>query len=260
MNDIPLMIFIYAYGGHRCGTPATEVPYNEVTWLHFVNINNCSITPASHAATESQFGISGFSTSNTILICCFRYKPICPFRNLFTFQSGEIGRERDAPEYPLPFLRNLLLHHSPNRLPSKAILNHVNGEAQAGRSDPPGLFVYRSMVYPFFSCAGTFAPDCRVSRRVRRAATVRFPDRRPRNPARPESRIRYRPGSCRAAEYSPCYGVGRPAESSAAAPAFFPVADLPAVRGAVCGIGGFRSCGNSAAGPPDPHGGLLNNS
>ena len=48
--------------------------------------------------------------------------------------------ERDAPEYPFPFLRNLLLHHSPNRLPSKAILNHVNGEGPSRTERSARLF------------------------------------------------------------------------------------------------------------------------
>lgn len=35
MNDIPLMIFIYAYGGHRCSAPATDRRDEEPAWLHF---------------------------------------------------------------------------------------------------------------------------------------------------------------------------------------------------------------------------------
>lgn len=35
MNDIPLMIFIYAYGGHRCSTPATDLSDEERAWMYF---------------------------------------------------------------------------------------------------------------------------------------------------------------------------------------------------------------------------------
>lgn len=35
MNDIPLMIFIYAYGGHRYSAPATDRRDEEPAWPHF---------------------------------------------------------------------------------------------------------------------------------------------------------------------------------------------------------------------------------
>ena len=36
MNDIPLQVFIYAYGGRRYGKPSADLRDGKTVWLHFL--------------------------------------------------------------------------------------------------------------------------------------------------------------------------------------------------------------------------------
>lgn len=100
MNDIPLQVFIYAYGGRRYGKPSADLRDGKTVWLHFLCTKNYFTTPAMPAATGSQYGISGFSTSTVIRNCYPGYRPSCPYRNQVYFpitdKSAGSGTRRDT--------------------------------------------------------------------------------------------------------------------------------------------------------------------